>query len=875
MPATETLTIVVRVRDLAGRGLRAVRQSLGRISNVAKLAGGAVFSLKGALLGVGGAVIARQFLQVATSFAQMELKLDQLTKGRGRQTLEEINEWAKRMPVDTQQAVNAFIQMQAYGLDPTLEKMEILTDVATVMGQDAFPRVSRALGQMAALGKLSSEELNQLGEVGINARKILTDAFGQSVEEIQKSGRDINEVIDALWAGLRGEFGGASQRALETWGGIITVLKSYWIEFVKTVADNDVFLFLKTSLQLLLEQVDALAAEGALERWAEQTATVALAAFKRIAQGAAIVADVLRIWRIALEGIRAAFALVAMYFNEGLRVIADQIDWVVNRLVQSLEFMFEKIAGAFERIQKFDPTGVIKNMATSFRAVADAVGEIGEIETGDMFEDNAEYWEDVVNESAKLIPNLMAQESYLSRTNRVLGEINKRMEETKRKQKEAADAAKEQTETTTAPRAPAAISPLSAAASELSRLQADIARGMAEIENMFETGLISAEEYYNAQVTGANQVFQAEQALLQAQLEAEKKVENQQKIQDQLYKNEQEFQTKMLELHQQRIANEKTEQDAALAEQRAKHDLHIRELIAMSGGFDMSTLFTQQILEMDAAHAEERRLLEERLKNIKDNAEKIQAVEDLNRVQTLEKDKLLTKQRIELQQQILSATSTALGDLASVYKMYYDNAEGENREHFKIYKALSIAQALIDTYQSGVTAYLRGSEIPFVGAYLGPVFAATAVAAGLARVALMRQQNYASGGEIKGYSPHSRADNIPINATAGEFMQPVAAVRHYGRGVMEAIRTRSIPREMFAGFNMPNYRVGSGNFQQGGAVNPQSAAIPTNEDQGVVINNIVDPTMVDQHIQSTPGQKSVMNVLSENQFAVKQLVLSG
>jgi len=47
-----------------------------------------------------------------------------------------------------------------------------------------------------------------------------------------------------------------------------------------------------------------------------------------------------------------------------------------------------------------------------------------------------------------------------------------------------------------------------------------------------------------------------------------------------------------------------------------------------------------------------------------------------------------------------------------------------------------------------------------------------------------------SGGEIPGYSPHPRADNIPVMATAGEYMQPVNAVQHYGMAAMDAVRER-------------------------------------------------------------------------------------
>ncbi|MDX9788888.1 MAG: hypothetical protein RBT11_19080 [Desulfobacterales bacterium] len=61
----------------------------------------------------------------------------------------------------------------------------------------------------------------------------------------------------------------------------------------------------------------------------------------------------------------------------------------------------------------------------------------------------------------------------------------------------------------------------------------------------------------------------------------------------------------------------------------------------------------------------------------------------------------------------------------------------------------------------------------------------------------------ASGGRIPGHSPHSRADNIPIWATAGEYVHPVSSVQYYGSAIMEAIRRRLIPKDFFAQFALP------------------------------------------------------------------------
>jgi TP901 family phage tail tape measure protein len=63
-----------------------------------------------------------------------------------------------------------------------------------------------------------------------------------------------------------------------------------------------------------------------------------------------------------------------------------------------------------------------------------------------------------------------------------------------------------------------------------------------------------------------------------------------------------------------------------------------------------------------------------------------------------------------------------------------------------------------------------------------------------------RQGAYAMGGQVGGWSPHSRADNIPAWLTANEWVHPVDAVDYYGPQVMSAIQHRQVPREVLASF---------------------------------------------------------------------------
>lgn len=84
---------------------------------------------------------------------------------------------------------------------------------------------------------------------------------------------------------------------------------------------------------------------------------------------------------------------------------------------------------------------------------------------------------------------------------------------------------------------------------------------------------------------------------------------------------------------------------------------------------------------------------------------------------------------------------------------FLEQAGKQNKKAFEAQKAVAIAQTIISTYQAATQAFAAMSAIPFVGPALGFAAAATIVAAGLANVAQIRNQQYsgrALGGPVMG-----------------------------------------------------------------------------------------------------------------------------
>lgn len=239
------LEILLTAKDITGKAFTNVKSNINSLTK-------SVFSLNGALVGLGvgfaGKKIAGDFLEVASSFEAMEAQLDILYKGQGREVLEDLNQWALDMPINTEKAVQGFVKMSAMGLNPTIDTLETLTDVASIFGDDVLGRLTLQLGQMASKEKVMAQDLNIMAEAGINARKYIKDAYGMTVEEIQNSSIDIKDIIKTLFEGMEKDFGGSAKKMMGTWRGLKTVTRSYFVEIEREIMAAGIFDELKSGL---------------------------------------------------------------------------------------------------------------------------------------------------------------------------------------------------------------------------------------------------------------------------------------------------------------------------------------------------------------------------------------------------------------------------------------------------------------------------------------------------------------------------------------------------------------------------------------------------------------------------------------------------
>lgn len=170
--------------------------------------------------------------------------------------------WVKQLavasPFTAKQVGVVFRVSQAYGLlaEEARAVLPLLLDVGAATGLDAqtLENAARALGQIRSRGKLTGEEIRQLGNAGIPIRDILVKQLqitNKEFDTLLESGALVSDlVIPAIVDSLQ-EFEGASEKvAFETIGGLISAF-----EDIKEIGIAEFFSGLLKPIAPLLKQL--------------------------------------------------------------------------------------------------------------------------------------------------------------------------------------------------------------------------------------------------------------------------------------------------------------------------------------------------------------------------------------------------------------------------------------------------------------------------------------------------------------------------------------------------------------------------------------------------------------------------------------------
>jgi tape measure domain-containing protein len=153
--------------------------------------------------------------------------------------LDALRDFAAKTPFEFGDLVKASQKLQALGFSAAqvIPTLTAIGDAAAglALGADGINRISLALGQMQAKGKVSAQEMNQLAEAGIKGWEMLATAISkvegktvsvaQTMKMAEQGAINGTAAVKVLLDGMNATFGGMMEKQSQTLLGMWSNLK--------------------------------------------------------------------------------------------------------------------------------------------------------------------------------------------------------------------------------------------------------------------------------------------------------------------------------------------------------------------------------------------------------------------------------------------------------------------------------------------------------------------------------------------------------------------------------------------------------------------------------------------------------------------------
>lgn len=402
------------------------------------------------------------------------------------------------------------------------------------------------------------------------------------------------------------------------------------------------------------------------------------------------------------------------------------------------------------------------------------------------------------------------------------------------------------------------------------KLTADLQVQRAELESLYQTDSISLMEYYEGRRKIIESAANEELRILEEKsLKTQENTDDAAKIDAKIYASKQKLNAELIRLDTEYynavVKNEenilKTQLENAKARELAEQAItDIQSRVDAGGERNLEVEFMRELADLQERQNKELEIIS-KSKDKEIQLEKYKALQKKEIDQlSFDHHKRLMEARLTLAKEITSGTVQAFTDL------YYLTGE-KQKEFFYIAKAAALAETTINTAQGISKAWAQG------GIY-GAIGAALVAVQGAIQVAKITSTGLAEGGIVPGYSPSSKSDNIPARLTAGEYVQPVDVVKHYGLGAMEALRNKVIPRDVFSNMSARLSSIPRLNYAEGGPVVApisDSNNASGNRDN-ITIINYTDRQELLSALGTKDGVNAVINVISGNREKVSRVL---
>tara|TARA_R110002012_G_scaffold269596_1_gene453712 strand:- start:40 stop:1602 length:1563 start_codon:yes stop_codon:yes gene_type:complete len=341
----QKLKIDIVAKDRTKQALGKLQGSLGRLKN-------AVFSLKGAFVGLGAGLVVRSFVNTGRSVEDLQVRLKQLfgSTQEGAKAFEVMSDFASKVPFSLEQIQEASgnLAVVAGDSERLAKILEITGNVAAVTGIDF--RTAGEQIQRSFAGGISAADIFR--EKGV--RDMLGFKAGATVtaEETVKAFQKV--------FGKGGKFGNATDDLANTFTGTLSMLGDKLFNFKRGVAGAGFFDELKKEFASLNQFIEDNA--SAFETIGRAISKVLVFAVKALAG--------------AIRAVGNATNFIKRQIEDIQRLLGFDVPFVVEiekgkKVIKEVNFDLVKQKTLFEKIKE-----ELKTLNESFKIQKEIVGMI-------------------------------------------------------------------------------------------------------------------------------------------------------------------------------------------------------------------------------------------------------------------------------------------------------------------------------------------------------------------------------------------------------------------------------------------------------------------------------------------------------------------
>lgn len=159
--------------------------------------------------------------------------------------MDKLDEFARTSPFSKSVFISAQQQMLAFGIEAqkVIPYLDAIQNAVAASGgsNDDISGIVATLSKVQSSAKITAEDLNELGNRGVNAAELIGSQMGMTGAEVRdsisKGSLDAQQALDALTAGMSQRFDGAAENVKTTFDGALDRVKAAWRDLGAALAE--------------------------------------------------------------------------------------------------------------------------------------------------------------------------------------------------------------------------------------------------------------------------------------------------------------------------------------------------------------------------------------------------------------------------------------------------------------------------------------------------------------------------------------------------------------------------------------------------------------------------------------------------------------